>query len=74
MDHLQVLRLPTMAKFNAGFLQCNRSFEQECVGPSKANYEHRMMKVWPNFYLFHLRSAFSLVIKCLLEHLDSTMK
>ncbi|PON54403.1 Guanylate-binding protein [Parasponia andersonii] len=44
MDHLQGLRLPTMAKFNAGFLQCNQSFMQECVGPSKANYEHRMMK------------------------------
>ncbi|KAK1360793.1 hypothetical protein POM88_045267 [Heracleum sosnowskyi] len=34
MDQLQVLRLPSMAKFNAGFLQCNRSFEKECVGPS----------------------------------------
>uniref|UniRef100_A0A803NQ64 GB1/RHD3-type G domain-containing protein n=1 Tax=Cannabis sativa TaxID=3483 RepID=A0A803NQ64_CANSA len=45
MDHLQVLRLPTMAKFNAGFLKCNQSFEQECVGPSKASYEHRMMKM-----------------------------
>jgi len=45
MDQLQVLRLPSMAKFNAGFLQCNQSFEQECVGPSKANYELRMMKV-----------------------------
>lgn len=46
MDDLQVLRLPTMAKFNAGFLQCNQSFERDCVGPSKANYEQRMMKVW----------------------------
>lgn len=46
MDQLQVLRLPSMAKFNAGFNQCNRSFEQECVGPSKTNYEMRMMKVW----------------------------
>ena len=45
MDQLQVLRLPSMAKFNAGFLQCNQSFEQECIGPSKANYEQRMMKV-----------------------------
>jgi hypothetical protein len=45
MDQLQVLRLPSMAKFNAGFLQCNQSFEQECVGPSKANYENRMIKV-----------------------------
>ncbi|PPS09690.1 hypothetical protein GOBAR_AA10957 [Gossypium barbadense] len=45
MDQLQVLRLPSMAKFNAGFLQCNRSFEQECIGPSKANYEQRMVKM-----------------------------
>ncbi|KAK3036888.1 hypothetical protein RJ639_031506 [Escallonia herrerae] len=44
MDQLQVLRLPSMAKFNAGFLQCNQSFE-ECVGPSKASYEQRMMKM-----------------------------
>lgn len=45
MDRLQVLRLPSMAKFNAGFLQCNRSFEIDCVGPSKTSYENRMMKV-----------------------------
>lgn len=45
MDQLQVLKLPSLAKFNAGFLQCNRSFERECVGPSKANYKQRMMKV-----------------------------
>ncbi|CAN4093690.1 unnamed protein product [Withania somnifera] len=45
MDHLQVLRLPTMEKFNAGFIQCNQSFHSECVGPSKINYEKRMMKV-----------------------------
>ncbi|TYH43674.1 hypothetical protein ES332_D11G143400v1 [Gossypium tomentosum] len=45
MDQLQVLRLPSMAKFNAGFLQCNRSFEQECIGPSRANYEQRMVKM-----------------------------
>ncbi|GFZ13589.1 guanylate-binding family protein [Actinidia rufa] len=45
MDQLQVLRLPSMAKFNAGFLQCNQSFEMECVGPSKISYERRMMKV-----------------------------
>lgn len=45
MDQLQVLRLPSMAKFNAGFLQCNRSFEKECVGPSKISYENRMMKM-----------------------------
>ncbi|XP_031745154.1 atlastin-1 isoform X2 [Cucumis sativus] len=45
MDHLQALRLPSMAKFNAGFLQCNQSFEEECVGPSKENYEQRMSKM-----------------------------
>ncbi|WCJ21617.1 Guanylate-binding family protein [Euphorbia peplus] len=45
MDQLQVLRLPSMAKFNAGFLLCNQSFEHECVGPSKVNYEQRMMKM-----------------------------
>lgn len=45
MDQLQVLRLPSMAKFNAGFLQCNQSFEKECVGPSKNSYELRMTKV-----------------------------
>ncbi|KAK6940752.1 hypothetical protein RJ641_030283, partial [Dillenia turbinata] len=45
MDHLQVLKLPSMAKFNAGFLQCNQSFEQECVGPAKSNYERRMLKM-----------------------------
>lgn len=45
MDQLQVLRLPSMAKFNAGFLLCNRSFEKECVGPSKTSYENRMMKM-----------------------------
>ncbi|RWR87940.1 guanylate-binding protein 1-like protein [Cinnamomum micranthum f. kanehirae] len=45
MDQLQVLRLPSMAKFNAGFLQCNQSFEEECVGPSKASYELRMTKM-----------------------------
>ncbi|KAK9747695.1 hypothetical protein RND81_02G009400 [Saponaria officinalis] len=45
MDQLQVLRLPSMAKFNAGFLQCNESFRQECLGPAKVNYEHRMLKM-----------------------------
>ncbi|KAK1354770.1 hypothetical protein POM88_048026 [Heracleum sosnowskyi] len=44
MDELQVLRLPSMAKFNAGFLHCNRSFEIDCVGPSKTSYENRMRK------------------------------
>ncbi|KAJ6405693.1 hypothetical protein OIU84_013620 [Salix udensis] len=35
MDQLQVLRLPSMAKFNAGFLQCNQSFEREYDGEIK---------------------------------------
>ncbi|CAN4098158.1 unnamed protein product [Withania somnifera] len=34
MDELQALKLPSMEKFNA-----------ECVGPSKSNYEQRMMKM-----------------------------
>ncbi|GLT42403.1 hypothetical protein SLA2020_164050 [Shorea laevis] len=72
MDQLQVLRLPSMAKFNAGFLQCNQSFEQECVGPSKENYEQRMMKMMGksrslfikeyNHRLFNWLVAFSLVM------------
>ncbi|CAK7346497.1 unnamed protein product [Dovyalis caffra] len=72
MDQLQVLRLPSMAKFNAGFLQCNQSFERECVGPSKANYESRMMKMMGkskslfikeyNHRLFNWLVAFSLAM------------
>lgn len=59
MDHLQVLRLPTMAKFNAGFIQCNQSFHSECVGPSKINYEKRMMKVSTCcFFLFIIKKIF----------------
>lgn len=58
MDQLQILRLPSMAKFSAGFNQCNRSFEHNCVGPSKTNYEMRMKKVCnsPSFtgYIFSL--------------------
>ncbi|MQL86071.1 hypothetical protein Taro_018589 [Colocasia esculenta] len=45
MDQLQALRLPSMAKFNAGLVQCNQSFQVECVGPSKINYEQRIMKM-----------------------------
>ncbi|KHN03836.1 hypothetical protein glysoja_011065 [Glycine soja] len=72
MDQLQVLKLPSLAKFNAGFLQCNRSFEHECVGPSKTNYELRMMKMMGksrslfikeyNHRLFNWLVAFSLVM------------
>ncbi|KAK6260021.1 hypothetical protein SCA6_014495 [Theobroma cacao] len=72
MDQLQVLRLPSMAKFNAGFLQCNQSFEQECIGPSKTSYEQRMMKMMGksrslfikeyNQRLFNWLVAFSLVM------------
>ncbi|PIN12840.1 hypothetical protein CDL12_14540 [Handroanthus impetiginosus] len=72
MDQLQVLRLPSMAKFNAGFLQCNQSFERECVGPSKSNYEKRMTKMLGkskslfikeyNHRLFNWLVAFSLVM------------
>ncbi|CAL9088139.1 unnamed protein product, partial [Musa textilis] len=45
MDHLQVMRLPSMAKFNAGFLQCNETFERQCVGPSKELYKQKMIKM-----------------------------
>ncbi|CAI9107729.1 OLC1v1007163C1 [Oldenlandia corymbosa var. corymbosa] len=72
MDELQVLKLPSMAKFNAGFLQCNQSFEHECVGPSKSSYEQRMMKMLGksktlfikeyNHRLFNWLVAFSLVM------------
>ncbi|KAL1816729.1 hypothetical protein ACET3Z_019303 [Daucus carota] len=72
MDRLQVLRLPSMAKFNAGFLQCNRSFEIDCVGPSKTSYENRMMKMMGrskslfikeyNHRLYNWLVAFSLVM------------
>ncbi|KAK9137544.1 hypothetical protein Sjap_008138 [Stephania japonica] len=72
MDQLQVLRLPSMAKFNAGFLQCNQSFEMECIGPSKASYEQRMQKMLGksrslfikdyNHRLFNWLVAFSLVM------------
>lgn len=72
MDQLQVLRLPSMAKFNAGFLQCNQSFEEDCVGPSKKNYEQRMAKMLGkgrtafikeyNQRLFNWLVAFSLVM------------
>jgi hypothetical protein len=47
MDHLQVLKLPSMAKFNAGFVHCNRSFVRDCVGPARESYERRMSKVCP---------------------------
>ncbi|KAJ0603879.1 putative primary-amine oxidase [Helianthus annuus] len=72
MDQLQVLRLLSMAKFNAGFLQCNQSFGKECVGPSKTIYEQRMVKMLGkskssfikeyNHRLFNWLVAFSLVM------------
>ncbi|KAL8259077.1 hypothetical protein R6Q59_027030 [Mikania micrantha] len=72
MDQLQVLRLPSMAKFNAGFLLCNQSFEKVCVGPSKTIYEQRMVKMMGkskslfikeyNHRLFNWLVAFSLVM------------
>uniref|UniRef100_A0A1D1ZEI7 Guanylate-binding protein 4 n=1 Tax=Anthurium amnicola TaxID=1678845 RepID=A0A1D1ZEI7_9ARAE len=72
MDQLQVLRIPSMAKFNAGFVQCNQSFVEECVGPSKMNYEQRMMKMLGksrslfineyNHRLFNWMVTFSLVM------------
>ncbi|PIA31588.1 hypothetical protein AQUCO_04900111v1 [Aquilegia coerulea] len=72
MDQLQVMKLPSMAKFNAGFLQCNQSFEEECVGPSKISYEQRMKKMLDksqslfikeyNHRLFNWLVAFALVM------------
>lgn len=72
MDQLQVLRLPSMSKFNAGLMKCNSSFEHECVGPSKTNYEKRMLKMLEkskslfikeyNHRLFNWLVAFSLVM------------
>lgn len=70
MDQLQVLRLPSMAKFNVGFLQCNQSFEVECVGPSKANYERRMKKVRhnPHILFFYSLSLFFCQIFLVVDH------
>ncbi|XP_010527336.1 PREDICTED: guanylate-binding protein 4 [Tarenaya hassleriana] len=72
MDHLQTLRLPSMAKFNAGIQHCNQSFEQQCVGPSRQNYEQRLTKMMGkarslfireyNNRLFNWLVAFSLVM------------
>jgi hypothetical protein len=59
MDHLQVLKLPSMAKFNAGFTHCNQSFVKDCVGPAKESYERRMSKVC----LLILNIVFMSVIK-----------
>lgn len=57
MDHLQVLKLPSMAKFNAGFFHCNRSFVRECVGPAKESYERRMSKVYNMFPLLQSQDS-----------------
>ncbi|KAJ7558218.1 hypothetical protein O6H91_04G029100 [Diphasiastrum complanatum] len=45
MDELQNLRLPSMGKFDAGFSQCNKSYEQQCFGPSKVVYQGRLQKM-----------------------------
>ncbi|CAM0876871.1 unnamed protein product [Alopecurus aequalis] len=72
MDDLQVLKLPSMAKFNAGFFHCNQTFVMECVGPAKERYENRMSKMLLksralfikeyNNKLFNWLVAFSLVM------------
>ncbi|AQK62345.1 Guanylate-binding family protein [Zea mays] len=72
MDHLQVLKLPSMAKFNAGFTHCNQSFVKDCVGPAKESYERRMSKMLAksralfikeyNNKLFNWLATFSLVM------------
>ena len=45
MDQLQSQRLPTLAKFDAGLLQCNQSFQMECIGPHKVDYDQKLSKV-----------------------------
>ncbi|XP_042392697.1 guanylate-binding protein 4-like [Zingiber officinale] len=72
MDSLQVMRLPSMAKFNNGFLRCNQTFERECIGPSKEMYKKKMTKMLSkaqslfikdyNQRLCNLLVAFSLIV------------
>ncbi|GJN24730.1 hypothetical protein PR202_gb12488 [Eleusine coracana subsp. coracana] len=45
MERLQVLKLPSMAKFDAGFLLCNQSFQMGCGGPATESYERRLSKM-----------------------------
>ncbi|XP_074572763.1 uncharacterized protein LOC141829239 [Curcuma longa] len=72
MDSLQVMRLPSMAKFNNGFFRCNQTFERECIGPSKEMYKKKMTKMLSkarslfikdyNQRLCNLLVAFSLIV------------
>nr|CAB3455851.1 unnamed protein product [Digitaria exilis] len=57
MEQLQVLKLPSMAKFDAGFLLCNQSFEMDCVGPAKESYQRRMSKVYFFYFTVHVEIA-----------------
>lgn len=70
MDQHQVLRLPSMAKLNTGFIQCSQSFDHECVEPSGTNSEQSMMKVvncillfvlWAFFFCFFLSFSWILL-------------
>lgn len=45
IDKLQAMRLPSMAKFDAGVLRCNTTVETSCFGPSKTSYHERLQKV-----------------------------
>ncbi|OAE18763.1 hypothetical protein AXG93_2396s1140 [Marchantia polymorpha subsp. ruderalis] len=72
MDSLQTLRLPSMAKFEAGVAACNRSYEVSCLGPSKKLFKQRLDKMWSrsrtqflndyNHRLFNWIVGFSLVM------------
>eukprot|EP00466_Bigelowiella_natans_P001374 jgi/Bigna1/89439/estExt_fgenesh1_pg.C_490077 len=45
MDMLQLMSLPSMMRFDNLYKnRCNRTFETECVGPSKASYRARIQK------------------------------
>ncbi|KAL2635536.1 hypothetical protein R1flu_007015 [Riccia fluitans] len=72
MDKLQTLKLPSMAKFEAGVAACNRSYGASCLGPSKAQLRQRLDKMWArsrsqflndyNRRLFNWLVGFSLVM------------
>ncbi|KAL3683680.1 hypothetical protein R1sor_001702 [Riccia sorocarpa] len=71
-DKLQTLKLPSMAKFEAGVARCNRSFDDSCFGASKTQIKQRLDKMWArsrsqflndyNRRLFNWLVAFSLVM------------
>lgn len=72
LDYLENMRLPSLAKFDAGYARCNRSAEAACFGPSKEYYQERLKKMWTrertqflkdyNQRLFNWLVVFSLVM------------